>query len=578
MGVFMDDTATGNRSSLRAAFNVAALSVALMASPPQARAQNAPPRHPAQNAATATQNAQARQPQPPKAAQAGPQKQRPVLASAFTPMFATADEKERNIFFRETAQAIREFRALSNRGSITGPLTKDERKEIRATLTDARADAKKYRLPLEVAASLRFAAQQTGVNPEAYIERLSATAGNLANADPAGLSKNDVFKFNIPTWLQLVKSYGAQHGLGYFADKIKMETVNGRTVVEVADGAMLREISAMRDNPRINALMGAEYMKHETDLPKVDYKGAGSTPDGRTMLEQHALHTLGFDLGPKGPDGITGPLSIASRQEFMEMSKPLFSQGKIYDQMLVESAEQAEQDSKKWTNKWNNVTPAAAFAVRHAAKVVGVDFGYMMELASAESGFEQKAKATTSSATGIFQFTDDTWLTMMYLNGAKYGLKDIADHIDVKRDRNNNIISAKIEDPIISKYALDLRTDPRINALMGAEFAKENKAILENALPKQQVSRTDQYLAHFLGPGQAVDFLTQLKRHPDAAAEGAFPAAAGANHNVFYNDDGSARSFKDVYHFFQRKFNLGVFDPPPPPAAPKATSHKPAHR
>ena len=553
---------------VRRAFNVVALSTALLATPGPARAQAAQPKHPAAQVQTVV--AKAPKPIPPKA--------KSVMVSAFTPLFATADEKDRNIFFKQTAQAIREFRSLSNHGNVSGPLTKDERNLIRTTLNEARADAKKYKISVEVAASLRFAAEQTGNNPEAFIERLSATSGNLANADPSGLSKNDVFKFNIPTWLNLIKTHGAEHGLGYFANQIRMETVNGRTTVEVADGAMLREICAMRDNPRINALMGGEWVKHEAEQHNVDYKGAGYMPDGKLMLEQHALHTLGFDLGPKGPDGIRGPLTIASRQEFIEMSKPLFAQGKIYEQMLVESAEQAEQDSKKWTNKWNNVTPAAAFAVRHAAKVVGVDFGYMMELASAESGFEQNAKAGTSSATGIFQFTDDTWLTMLYINGAKYGLKDIAEHIDVKRDRNNNIISAKIEDPIISKYALDLRKDPRINALMGAEFAKENKAILENALPKQKVERTDQYLAHFLGPGQAVDFLTQMKKHPEKSADGVFPAAADANHGVFYNDDGSARSLKQVYDFFKKKFNLGVFDPPPPPAPKTTPAHKPAHK
>lgn len=550
-------------SKLRVAFNTAALSLALVAGPSvKAQAQKPPAAH---EDVVRQHNAQVKQPPL--------QKQKPVMVSAFTPMFSTAEEKERNIFFRQTAQAIREFRVLTNDGN-KGPLTRDELRLIRSTLNDARADAKKYKIPVEVAASMRFAAQQTGINPEAYIEKLSATSGNLTNADPAGLSKNEVFKFNIPTWLEMVKTFGPAHGLGYFANQIKMENVNGHTFVEVQDPAMLRQIASMRDNPRINALMGAEYLKHETEIHAADYKGVNFQADPHFAEEQKALMTLGFDLGIRGADGIRGPLSTASQAEFKQMSAPLFAQGKSYDQMLQESAAQAEVDSKKWTNKWNNVTPAAAFSIRHAAKVVGVDFGYMMELASAESGFEQSVKATTSSATGMFQFTDDSWLTMLYLNGPKYGLKDIASHIDVKRDRNNNIISARIEDPLIAQYALDLRRDPKLNALMGAEFAKENKAILEASLPRQQVARTDQYLAHFLGPGQAVDFLTQMKKHPEKAADGLFPAAAGANHNVFYNDDGSARSLKEVYSFFQKKFNLGVFDPPAPKAAPAPVSHK----
>ncbi|TAL28727.1 MAG: hypothetical protein EPN97_14100 [Alphaproteobacteria bacterium] len=569
------DTGNSNRFRLTSAFNVVALSVALLGGPQQnARAQQQPEAK--KPPVTVTVQAKSPQPQEAKpAVQTAQQKPKPVLVSAFTPMFSTAEEKERNIFFKQTAQAIREFRALTNHGNVTGPLTVSERNLIRATLNESRADAKKYKIPLEVAASMRFAAQQTGIDPHAYIERLSATSGNLANADPAGLLKGDVFKFNVPNWLQMVKTFGPAHGLGYFADKIHLETINGRTTVEVSDPAMLRQIAAMRDNPRVNALMGAEYMKHEAQMHAADYKGVSFQVDPRLAYEQQALQTLGFDLGIRGTDGIRGPLTVASRAEFMQMSGPLFGQGKTYDQMLQESAGQAIIDSKKWTNKWNNVTPAAAFAVRHAAKVVGVDFGYMMELASAESGFEQSVKAETSSATGMFQFTDDSWMTMLYVHGAKYGLKDIAGHIEVKRDRNDNIISAKIEDPLIAKYALDLRKDPRLNALMGAEFAKENKMILEARLPKQTVNRTDQYLAHFLGPGQAVDFLTQLKKHPEKSADALFPAAAGSNKPVFYNEDGTARSVKEVYEVFQKKFNLGVFDPPAPKTPPaKPPAHK----
>lgn len=573
------DNTNPNRFRLTSAFNVAALSMVLLGGPQQganasARAQSPEPKQPVATQVTQQQPPQQGRTVHPKSVQPAPQKPKPVSVSAFTPMFSTEEEKERNIFFKQTAQAIREFRALTNQGNVKGPLTRDERNFIRTSLNDAKADAKKYKIPLEVAASLRFAAQQTGIDPHAYIERLSATSGNLANADPAGLLKGDVFKFNVPNWLYMVKTFGPSHGLGYFADKIKLENVNGRTTVEVSDPAMLRQISAMRDNPRVNALMGAEYMKHEAQMRPADYKGVSFQVDPRLAYEQQALQTLGFDLGIRGTDGIRGPLTVASRAEFIQMSGPLFGQGKSYDQMLQEAAGQAIIDSKKWTNKWNNVTPAAAFAVRHAAKVVGVDFGYMMELASAESGFEQSVKAETSSATGMFQFTDDSWMTMMYVHGAKYGLKDIASHIDVKRDRNDNIVSAKIENPLIAKYALDLRKDPRLNALMGAEFAKENKMVLEARLPKQTVNRTDQYLAHFLGAGQAVDFLTQLKKHPEKEADGLFPAAAGSNKPVFYKEDGTARSVKEVYEYFQKKFNLGVFDPPAPKTPPQKQSPK----
>ncbi|MEZ0259595.1 MAG: hypothetical protein ACAH80_01210 [Alphaproteobacteria bacterium] len=563
-------------SAFRRAFNVVALAVGLAVAPvvvaptvvrvltddnkPKPRATEQFNRNAPSAAAAQTPAAQ-----PPRVKV----EVKPVPASAFTPMFATDDEKERNIFYKQTARAIREFRALRDQSPSSGPLTREERTLIQETTKAARADAKKYKLPLEVAASLRFASSQVGVDHDTYMQRLTQFAGNLTNADPAGLLKGDVFKFNVPNWLSMIKQFGPSHGLDYFADKIRLDTSTGKPLVDVSDPAVLRQIVNMRHNPRINALMGAELMKHP-ELKAAEYRGTNWQYDANVAREQQALQTLGFDLGIRGNDGIKGPLMGAAMSEFALMSQPLFGAGKNIDQMLQESAAQAVVDSQKYTNKWNNVTPANAFAVRHAAKVVGVDYGYMMELASAESGFAAGAQAETSSAKGLFQFTDDSWMTMMYLHGAKYGFADIAKNIDVTKNRDGIITSARINDPLISHYALDLRADPRVNALMGAEFAKENKMLLEAAMPKRQVNRTDQYLAHFLGSGSAVDFLTKMKKNPEAAADSAFPAAAGSNKPVFYKPDGTARTLKEVYEVFDKKFDLGVYDPPkpPPPKAP----------
>jgi hypothetical protein len=44
-----------------------------------------------------------------------------------------------------------------------------------------------------------------------------------------------------------------------------------------------------------------------------------------------------------------------------------------------------------------------------------------MAKASAESGLDAGAKAKTSTATGLFQFTEGTWLSMVREHGAKYG-------------------------------------------------------------------------------------------------------------------------------------------------------------
>ncbi len=486
---------------------------------------------------------------------------KPQAMSRFTPSFAVPGEKERNIFFKQTAQALKEYRILSDRSDARGPLSKEEREEIRTLLKEARKDTKTYKIPLEMAAALRFASQEAGLDHTAYMNRLNETEGNVAANNAGGLSKSALFKFNVSNWLYLVKTYGPDHGLDYFADKITVQNKGSHFSVHVDDPAVLRQISEMRENPRISAIMGAEYIKnHSEHKLLVGYEGIGIRSDTRISAQQSDLLTLGFDIGVRGTDGFRGPLTQAALEEFIHMSKVSLASGKPLDQVLHEAAVQAKEDAAKYTNKYREVSPADAFAIRNAAKVVGADFGYMMELANAESGFKTEIKASTSSATGLFQFIDNTWLTMLYKHGEKYGLGDIVSQIETTKDKNGNVVTAKIDDPLIQKYALGLRKDPRISSLMGAEFAKENMDNLKGALPKQKINRTDQYLAHFLGSGNAANFISQMKKNPDKPADTVFPAAAGSNEGVFYKPDNTPRSLKEVYDHFKRKFDTTQFD------------------
>jgi hypothetical protein len=68
-------------------------------------------------------------------------------------------------------------------------------------------------------------------------------------------------------------------------------------------------------------------------------------------------------------------------------------------------------------------------AIQRASSATGVDFGYLMGAAKRESGYNPNAKAKTSSATGLFQFLDQTWLATLKQHGAKYGYARYADLI-----------------------------------------------------------------------------------------------------------------------------------------------------
>lgn len=179
-------------------------------------------------------------------------------------------------------------------------------------------------------------------------------------------------------------------------------------------------------------------------------------------------------------------------------------------------------------------------ALAQASRATGVDFAYLVAEASVESSLNPNAKAKTSSAAGLFQFIESTWEGMVERHGAKVGLgKEAA------------ALQAGDVSPSERRRIMDLRFDPKIAARMGAEFAAENRDHLKAKLGREPED-TDLYLAHFLGPGGASKFLQRHESTPNAAAADAFPAAARANKNIFYQGD-RARSYDEIRERFSAK-------------------------
>jgi hypothetical protein len=172
----------------------------------------------------------------------------------------------------------------------------------------------------------------------------------------------------------------------------------------------------------------------------------------------------------------------------------------------------------------NRVMPALAEASRRT----GVSFEALFHTARLESGFNPEAQARTSSATGLFQFLDSTWLDTLAKHGAQHGLA-----------------------PASRQEALGLRRDPYAASLMAAHHMADNAAVLA-ARTGREPGPVELYLAHFLGASGAADFLQQHATAPDTPAARLNPAAARANRSIFYAD-GRARSLDEVYSLFARK-------------------------
>jgi len=208
--------------------------------------------------------------------------------------------------------------------------------------------------------------------------------------------------------------------------------------------------------------------------------------------------------------------------------------------------------------------PPAAERVPHAAtlskasEATGVSFGYLAKTAERESGFNPAAKAPTSTASGMFQFLEQTWLGMVKQEGAKFGLAAEAEAITANGGRFG------VADPATRQRILDLRADPTASANMAGAFAARNGRQLEEALGRKP-KEGELYIAHFLGAAGARDLINLVQSQPSAKAAGAFQDAASANRSVFFDRDGRARSAGEVYA------NLtGAFDKTATPSAPQA--------
>ena len=184
-------------------------------------------------------------------------------------------------------------------------------------------------------------------------------------------------------------------------------------------------------------------------------------------------------------------------------------------------------------------------AIALASSRTGVDFDYLLGQAKLESGLNASARAGTSSATGLYQFLEQSWLAVVKKHGSEHGLGWAADAIGQSGGRFTVAPGAR-------QAILNLRTDPTASSLMAAEFASDNKDALEASL-NRPANSTDLYMAHFLGLGGATKFLKTMATSPQASGAALFPAAARANRGIFYAANGQPRTVAQIYDRFADK-------------------------
>ena len=202
------------------------------------------------------------------------------------------------------------------------------------------------------------------------------------------------------------------------------------------------------------------------------------------------------------------------------------------------------------TSATASAVPQITGAIRQAAKSSGISFEYLMTTAKIESNMNPAAQASTSSAKGLYQFIEQTWLGTLKGGGASAGYGKYADAITQTADGR-----FEVADPAMRNAIMQLRSDPAASAMMAGAFTRSNADHLSSAIGRQP-TEGELYIAHFLGSDGASKLIGVASTQPQANAAAMFPRAAAANPSIFYDKSGSPRSAGDVYANLSGKFEV----------------------
>jgi hypothetical protein len=196
-----------------------------------------------------------------------------------------------------------------------------------------------------------------------------------------------------------------------------------------------------------------------------------------------------------------------------------------------------------------------AGAIKQAANTTGTSFEYLLATAKMESNFNPGASASTSSARGLFQFIDQTWLGTVKDAGSQLGYGNYADAIT-----KSSYGSYSVRDPSARSAILKLRDDPAASSAMAGVLTQSNSFKLTGKIGRRPTD-SELYMAHFMGVGGAAKLIANAEDNPRASGARLFPNAAAANRSIFYERGGRARSVSEVYSVLTSRYASAANSP-----------------
>jgi len=193
----------------------------------------------------------------------------------------------------------------------------------------------------------------------------------------------------------------------------------------------------------------------------------------------------------------------------------------------------------------------AMWAIQLASRRTKISTDYLLTTAYMEANFDARARSTTSSAAGMYQFIDSTWLQLMAQHGHDYGWAGFASAIACTPSGR-----CKYKGPDGLTKVMDLRYDSMTATFLSAELARSNKSDLTKALGRN-VKDSELYLAHFLGVSGAITLIKARDRGETRSAAALFPQAAAANRSLFYRGARHPYTCAEFYDAMEARWERG---------------------
>lgn len=193
------------------------------------------------------------------------------------------------------------------------------------------------------------------------------------------------------------------------------------------------------------------------------------------------------------------------------------------------------------------VPPEIVTAIEDAAIATGADFEFLLKTAALESSFDPELAAKTSSATGLYQFIERTWLLMMHRYGAEAGLYTLASAVETGEKGDYSV-----DDSALREEILELRNNVELAALMAAMFARQNADAMARTLGRAPDS-AELYIGHVMGATGGARLLKLAESKPQGRADREFRGAARANRTLFY-EGRRPRSLREVRDLIAAKY------------------------